>query len=86
MTLYEAIPPWIREILDHLKTRDMCIEAVRMEPRSLAFVPGRFKTQGMCNEAVAHNPYSLDHLPDHFKAQEMCNEWQQQPSSIFRYS
>ena len=49
MTLYEAIPPWIREILDHLKTRDMCIEAVRMEPRSLAFVPGRFKTQGMCN-------------------------------------
>ena len=27
-----AIPRWIKEIPDHLKTQKMCIEAVRMEP------------------------------------------------------
>ena len=48
-----AVPPWIIEtcneavqmdpcllevIPDHLKTQEMCIEAVRMEPHSLAYV------------------------------------------------
>ena len=36
MALYEAIPPCITEMPDHLKTQEMCNEAVRIEPRSLA--------------------------------------------------
>ena len=52
MSLYAAVPRWIKEIPDHLKTQEMCNEAVRMKPWSLKFVPDWYKTQEMCNEAV----------------------------------
>ena len=38
---------WIVTIPDHLKTQEMCKEAVRTEPLSLAYVPDCFKTQKM---------------------------------------
>ena len=64
---YENVSCWIREITGHLKTQEMCDEAVRMEPRSLAYIPDRFKTEEMCNKAVRREPYTLSHVPDHFK-------------------
>ena len=35
---------WTVAVLDHLKTHEMCDEAVRIESLSLAYVPDRFKT------------------------------------------
>ena len=49
---YENVPRWVRAIPKHLKTQEMCNEAVRIEPYSLEVVSGHFKTQEMCNEAV----------------------------------
>ena len=45
---YENVPRWIREIPGRLKTQEMCDEAVRIEPRSLSFVPDHFKTEDLC--------------------------------------
>ena len=36
---------WIVTIPDHLKTQEMCDEAVRTNSLSLVYVPDRFKTQ-----------------------------------------
>ena len=52
----------------------MCDEAMRMEPRSLEFVPDRFNIERMGNVAVTREPYNLWHAPDHLKAREMCKE------------
>ena len=57
MALCRVIPRWITEITDHLKTQEMCIEAVRIEPVSLVRVPDRFKTQEICDEAVRGNHF-----------------------------
>ena len=73
MSLFANVPAWIRENPDHLKTQEMCFEAVRIEPLSLAFVPDHFKTQGMCNEVLLREPYSLLFVPGHLKTQ-VCNE------------
>ena len=40
MVLYEAIPCCIKEISDHLKTQEMCNEAVSMCPYLLGHVLG----------------------------------------------
>ena len=53
---YKNVPGWIKGIPGHLKTQEICDEAVHMEPRSLAFVPDPFKTEEMCNEAVRRQP------------------------------
>ena len=60
----EAIPRWIS---NHLKTQEMCIEAVRMKPRSLAYVTDNFKTQEMCNVAVRMDACLLKYVPNHLK-------------------
>ena len=52
MSLSANVPRWIREIPGHLKTQEMCEEAVGIQPRSLAFFPDQIKTEKMCNEAV----------------------------------
>ena len=65
---------WITTIPDHPKTQEMCDEAVRTEPLSLAYVPDHFKTQEMCNEAVRNKLCMILFVPDHFWMQEMCNE------------
>ena len=46
------------------KTQEMCNEAVRIEPRSLAFVPDQLKTEEMCKEAVCREQYILDYALD----------------------
>ena len=67
MSLYASVPCWIREIPGHIKTQEMCNEAVDIEPRSLAFGPGHFKTQEICNEAVTRDPCALDYVPDRLR-------------------
>ena len=72
MALLEIIPVWIREIPDNLKTQEVCNEAMRIEPYSLAFVPDCFKTQEMCDKAVEIDPFILWHVSDNLKTQGMC--------------
>ena len=74
MALCRVIPRWIIEILDHLKTQEMCIEAVRIEPVSMVCVSGRFKAQEMCDKAVRTEPLLLECVPDCFKTQQICDE------------
>ena len=54
--------------------QEMCNDAVRIEPQSLAFVPDHFKVQSVCNDAVRIKPLSLVHVPDRSKTQEMCKK------------
>ena len=63
----------------------MQIEAVRIEPRSLIYVPDCLKTQGICKEAVARSPYALGYVPDHLKMQEMCEKAVQEDSWLLGY-
>ena len=65
---------WIVTIPDHLKTQEMCNEAVRIKPFSLAYVSDRFKTQEMCNETVRKKLCMMLFVHDYFWTQEMCNE------------
>ena len=67
------VPCWIITIPDHLKTQEMCNEAVRINPLSLAYLPDHYKTQRMCNEVVRNKPCML-FVPDHLITQEMSNE------------
>ena len=52
-----AVPRWIKEIPDHLKTQEMCNEATRINPLSLPYVPDHPQTQEMCNAAVMEDPW-----------------------------
>ena len=45
MSLLEITPVWIRDTPDNLKTREMCNEAMRIDPYSLTIVPDCLKTQ-----------------------------------------
>ena len=60
---YENVPRWIREIPGHLKTQEMCDEAVHIESYSLEVVLDRFKTEEMCNEEVRREPFTLTLCP-----------------------
>ena len=51
---------------DHLKTQEMCDEAVCMELYALEFVPDCFKTQEMFTEAVKAGPWQLNNILDWF--------------------
>ena len=54
---------------DHLKTQEMCNEAVSIEPLSLVYVPDYFETQKMCNEAVKVDPCFSTNVPDYLITQ-----------------
>ena len=74
MSFYESIPRWIIETPDHLKTQEMCNEAVDIGSYLLVYVPDHFKTQKMCDETMRNKPFSLGFVPDHFKTIDMCKE------------
>ena len=63
MFLYANVPRWVREMPEHLKTQEMCNEAVRIEPNSLPYVTDQYKTEAMCSEAVRNKPYTLLFVP-----------------------
>ena len=71
---YANVPCWIREIPNHLKTQEMCDEALRINPLSLAYFPGHLITQEMCNETMRAMPNAFHRIPDRFKSQEMCTK------------
>ena len=54
--LLSSVPCWIKEIPNHLKTQEMCDEAVCMEPDSLAYVPDHLKTQETYKEIMRIMP------------------------------
>ena len=74
MSVLANLPRWIRETPEHLKTQEICNEAVGMEPYSWEYVPDRFKIEGMCKKAVHRKPYTLPYVPGHLIMQEMCEE------------
>ena len=81
---YENVPRWIREIPWHLKTQEICDEAVWIELRSLSFVRNRSKTKGLCIKAVRRDPYALDCMPDNLKTQKICTEGvRENPAAFF---
>ena len=65
---------WIITIPDHLKTQEMCNEAVRIKPLSLVYVLDYLKTQEMCLEVVQNKPCMLLFVPNHLITQGMCNK------------
>ena len=69
-----AVPRWIMEMPDHLKTQDICNEAMCINPLSLPHVPDHLQTQELCDAAVRENPCEFEFVPDHFKTQEKCIE------------
>ena len=81
MSYYENVPRWIREVPRHLKTQEMCEEAVWIEPQYLSFIPNRFKSEGLCIKAVRRNPFALGCVPDNLKMQKyvtrQCEKTQQ---------
>ena len=60
----------LKYIPDHLKTQEMCDEAVDIGPRLLEFVPDHFKTQEMCDKALRDYLFSLRLVPDWFVTRE----------------
>ena len=43
------------DVPDHFKTQQMCIKAVKKNPRILRYAPDHFNTQKICNEVVGSN-------------------------------
>ena len=69
--LLSNVPCWIKEIPNHRKTQEMCDEAVRTNPLSLAYVPDHLRMQEMCNEIMCTMPNAFYRIPDCFKIQEI---------------
>ena len=74
MSLLEFFSRLMIEVSDHIKSQELCNEAVEEDPDFLAYTPDRLKTQEMCNRAVPRKPYTLRFIPEHRKTQEMCND------------
>ena len=72
MSLYVAVPSWIRGIPDHLRTQEMCNEALHIDSYSLLYVPDQYETQQMSNELMHTRPTFFHLVSVHFKTQEMC--------------
>ena len=60
-------------ILYHLKTGEICNEAVRKDAYTLGNVPDHLKTKEICQKAVEKSPQLFKDGPDHFKTQDMCD-------------
>ena len=61
----------------------MCDEAVRIELKSLSFIPDHFKSDGLCIKAVSKNAYALDCMADNLKMQKICNEAMREKPAAF---
>jgi hypothetical protein len=46
----------LQYVPEHLKTAELCLEAVKRNGLALGFVPEHLKTVELCLEAVRHNP------------------------------
>ena len=87
MSLLEFFSRLMIEVPDHIKSQELCNEAVEEDPDFLAYTPDRLKTQEMCNRAVPRKPYTLRFIPEHLKTQEMCNDIMRiNPAVFYLYS
>ena len=83
--------PWsLKYVPGHLKTQEMCNEAVAHNLSNLRFVLDHFKIQEMCDDAVPMDTGMIfitsdevllrlssvlfSFIPDHLKTQEMCGK------------
>ena len=59
-------------IPDHLKTQEMCIDAVIRDIYMLTYVPDHLKTQEMCKNAFeGGGSWMLKYVPDYFMTEDM---------------
>ena len=86
---YEKVPRWLREmpeavkkyhslfeyVSDHLKTQEMCDNAISKGSYNLKFVPGHLKTEKMCKKAVKDDPKALQFVPGWFVTQGQLDVW-----------
>ena len=72
--LYASVPNWIKEIPDHPKTMEMCVQAIEEDSWSLRFTPDCLKTQDICFKAVFKETSLLEKILDHLQTQETCAE------------
>ena len=56
---YEHVPCWTREVPEHLKTEEMCNNAVAYFSCPVKYVADHLKTEEMCRQTVSNNPYML---------------------------
>ena len=45
---YASVPLWIKEIPERVKTQEMCIEEVHIEPYTLDYALDCLKAEEMC--------------------------------------
>ena len=64
----------------HLKTQEMCDEAVCREPYTLKYAPDHLKTQEMCNEVLGRDLCSLEFFPE-----DKCNDTVRREPYTLRY-
>ena len=57
--LLSNVPFWIKEILNHFKTQEMCDNALEINPLSLAYVPDHHIIPEMCNEIMHTMPHAF---------------------------
>ena len=67
-------PEKLKLVLDHVKTKKMCKDAVKKLPYRRRYVPGKYKTQEIFDKAIQENGGTLNSVPDCCKNQEMCNK------------
>ena len=58
-------------MLNSVKTQEMCIKPVLIEPYALRYVPD--KTEKICFKASGEDLHMLHHVLDQYKTQEMCD-------------
>ena len=75
MGVYKLMAYSIKEISNHLRMQEMCIEAAEINPWQQEYVPDQYKTQKMCNKAVRMDPWLLNYVPDWFVTQQQVNIW-----------
>ena len=64
-------PEVLKLVLDHVKTKKMCKDAVKKLPYRIRL---KNKTQEIFDKAIQENGRTLNSVPDCCKNQEMCNK------------
>ena len=69
MSLSGLVLNWIKEILNQLKTQEMCKKGIRISTASLLYVSDKYKSHEMHNEVMLVSPASFYLISDYLK---MC--------------
>ena len=75
----------IKIIPDELKTKEMCLAAVRHDAKLLQYVPRELLTKDMCEVAVKNDPLALNIIPIEMTTKEMCVEAIKKDPMYFRF-